>query len=83
MGAMLNFDKNCIEIPDSAEKGIPLPRKSRSSHRRSSVKEGLQGPAQVFSCEYCEIYKDTYLEKYLWTAGSENQLHSDKFTKGR
>ena len=65
MGAMLNFDKNWIEIPDSAEKGIPLPRKSRSIHRRSSVKEGLQGPAQVFSCEYCEIYKDTYLEKYL------------------
>ena len=27
-----------------------LPQKSRSSHRRYSVKEGLQRPAQVFYC---------------------------------
>ena len=39
--------------------------------------------ASVFSCEYCEIFKNTYLEKYLWTAVSKNQHLSDKFTKGR
>ena len=32
-----------------------LPRKFRSSHRRCSVKEGLERPAQVFSCEYCNM----------------------------
>ena len=37
----------------------------------------------VFSCEYCEIFKNTYLEKYLWTTVSKNQHLSDKFTKGR
>ena len=39
--------------------------------------------ALVFSCEYCEIFKNTYLEKYLWTAVSKNQYLSDKFTKVR
>ena len=23
--------------------------------------------------QYCKIFKNTYLEKYLWTAASENQ----------
>ena len=27
-------------------------------------------PAQVFSCEYCEIFKNTYFEEHLWTAAS-------------
>ena len=40
-----------------------LPRKPRSSHRRCSVKEALQGPAQMFSCECCEIFKSTDFEK--------------------
>ena len=26
-------------------------------------------PTQVFSCEYCEIFKNTYFEKHLQTAG--------------
>ena len=39
-----------------------LPRKSRSSDDRCSVKEGLEGPAQMFSCECCEIFKNTYFE---------------------
>ena len=60
-----------------------LPRKSRSSQGRCSVKEGMQRSAQVFSCEYCEIFKNTYFEKYLWTAASENQDFSDKFTEER
>ena len=46
-----------------------LQRKSRSTQRRCSVKEGMQRPAQVFSCKYCEIFKDSYFEKHLWTAG--------------
>ena len=33
--------------------------------------------------KYCEIFKNTYFEKHLWTTASENQLLSDKFTKGR
>ena len=43
----------------------------------------LQRPAQVFSCEYCEIFNKTYFEKHLWTAASENQGFNDKFTQGR
>ena len=38
--------------------------------------------SSVFSCEYYEIFKNPYLEKYLWTAIFKNQHHSDKFTKG-
>ena len=44
-------------IPDSAENKHLLTRKSRSSHRRCSVKEILEGTAQLFSCEYYEILK--------------------------
>ena len=29
------------------------------------VKEGLQGPTQVFSCECCKIFKNTYFEKHF------------------
>ena len=59
-----------------------LPRKSRSRQRRCSVKEGMQRSTQVFSCEYCEIFKITYFEKHLWTATFENQDFSGKFTEG-
>ena len=60
-----------------------LLRKSRSSQRMCSVEEGMQWPAQVFSYEYCKVFKNTYFEKLLWTATSENQDFSDKFTKER
>ena len=58
-----------------------LRRKSRSSHCRCSVKEHLQRPAQVFSCEYCKIFKNIFFEKHLQMAASENQDFSGKFTK--
>ena len=57
--------------------------KTHRSHCRYSVKEGLQGPAQVFSCQCCETFKNTYFEKRLRTAASENQHFIDKFPKGR
>ena len=60
-----------------------LLQKSRSSHCRCSVKVGLQQPAQVFPCEYCKNSKKTYFEEHLRAAASENQVFSDKFTKGR
>ena len=28
-------------------------------------------PTQVFYCEYCEIFKNAYFEKYLQTAASD------------
>ena len=43
----------------------------------------MQQPAQAFSCEYCEIFKNNYFEKRLWTAASQNQDFSDKFTEER
>ena len=30
----------------------------------------LLTPTQVFSCEYCEIFKNTYLEEHLRSAAS-------------
>ena len=30
-----------------------------------------EAPAQVFSCEYWEIFKDTFFEEHLRTAASE------------
>ena len=39
------------------KKNYLLQRKCCSSNDKCSVKEGLQGPAQVFSCEYCEMFK--------------------------
>ena len=30
----------------------------------------LKRPAQVFSCEYCEIFKNTYFEEHLQAAAS-------------
>ena len=62
---------------------VDCQRKPGSSHRRCSIKGDLKGPAQVFACEYCEIFKNTYFEKHLRTAASENQHLSDKFTEGR
>ena len=51
-----------------------------SSHRRCSVNkgrpEGLQFyskeiPTKVFSCEICDIFKNTYFEEDLQTTASE------------
>ena len=32
--------------------------------------EGLMAPTQAFSCEYCEIFKNTYVEEHLLTGAS-------------
>ena len=31
-----------------------------------------EAPVQVFSCDWCEIFKNIYFEKYLRTAASED-----------
>ena len=67
----------CRENPEAASR-CPLDMSSRCS-----LKEGLQGPAQVFFCECCEIFKNTYFEKHLRTAASQNQHFRGKFTEGR
>ena len=67
----------CRENPEAASR-CPLDMSSRCS-----LEEGLQGPAQVFFCECCEIFKSTYFEKHLRTAASQNQHFRGKFTKGR
>ena len=42
-------------------------------------------PAQVFSGEVCESFKNTYFEKHMWTIVSENtsretiELHNKVF----
>ena len=42
----------------------------------------MQRPLQIFSCEYCEIFINTYFEKHLWTAASENQDLVTNLPKG-
>ena len=32
-----------------------------------------QEAAQVFSCEFCEISKNTFLTEHLWATASKNQ----------
>ena len=36
-----------------------------------------KNPTQMFSCEYCEIFKNTYFKKHLRTAASELALGID------
>ena len=52
---------------------------TRSSHQRCSTKKLFlkffaivtrSTCAGVFSCEYCEIFRNTCLEEHLWTAAS-------------
>ena len=53
---------------------------SRSSHQvflEISRPEGCnfikkEIPAQVFSCEFCEISKNTFFTEHLWTTASVN-----------
>ena len=49
----------------------------RSVHRRCSVRKGVPVPAtllkveaQVFSCEFCEIFKNNFFTEHLQTAAS-------------
>ena len=42
--------------------------------------KGLQNketPTQVFSCEYCEIFKNTYFEEHLQTAASKGSIKNN------
>ena len=50
------------------------PETFRSSHWRSSVKQGILKkvtPTKVFPCEFCELFKSTYFVEDLQMAGSE------------
>ena len=45
---------------------------------------GLQDSTQVFSCEYCKIFKNTYVEEHLPTGASNSTLtltHYGQYTK--
>ena len=56
----------------------PLADVSRSSHQRCSVKKGLrpatspkkESLAQVFSCDFSQIYKNTFFTEHLWATAS-------------
>ena len=40
-------------------------------------------PTQVFSCEFCELFKNTYFVEDLWTAGSETPVRGLSLIKLR
>ena len=64
--------------------------KKRSTHRVDVLKnfaiftgKHLQlyqkdTPTQVFSCEYCEIFKNTYLEEHLRTTDFINNVYASE-----
>ena len=46
-----------------------------SSHRRCSLRKGvLKNFAQVFSCEFCKISKNTLFTEQVWTTASYNRV---------
>ena len=58
----------------------------RSSHRRCSVRKsvlknftkftGKETLAQLFSCEFCEIFKNTLFIEHLWETASKAKLNT-------
>ena len=38
---------------------------------------------QVFSCEFCEIFKITFFTEHLWTTSSVEQLFKNSVQKTR
>ena len=54
---------------------FPMSMLYRSSHRWCSFRPAIlvkRDSNQVFSCEHCKIFKNTYFEKYLRTAASDS-----------
>ena len=49
-------------------------------HRKTPVLESFlkETPTHVFSCEICQIFKNTYFEKRLQTAASKNMQQAHK-----
>ena len=48
----------------------------KNGHRRCSVKKGV---LKMFSFKFCEIFKNTFFKKQLWTTAS---VHSTKCRNG-
>ena len=45
---------------------------------RSSTLLKKKTLAQVFSCEFCEIFKNTFFTEYLWATASKNTKLSNQ-----
>ena len=54
----------------SEAKAFHLKVKARLSLNMAALESPEAAPKQVFSCEYCEIFKNTYFEKHLQTTVS-------------
>ena len=46
---------------------------SNSKQNRKKVQNTERRKTQVFSCEYCEIFKNTYFEERLQTGASDKR----------
>ena len=47
----------------------PIPIGFNNSGAQIYLKET---PTQVFSCDLCELFKNSYFENYQWTAASKD-----------
>ena len=66
---------------------------NRSSHRRCSVKKvflefsqacnfiKIETLTQVFSCEFCEISKNTFFTEHIWVTASESKAIMKVYSK--
>ena len=59
-------------FPKNTSEGLLLQKHSSIVHFSFLIK--LQTPAQVFSCEFCEI-ENTYFVEQLWVAASEHPIY--------
>ena len=53
----------------------------RSSHQRFSIKKvflKISQNSQMFSCEYCETFKNTYFEEHLRKSTSKKAKNEDQ-----
>ena len=70
-----------VLVQDINSEQVHLPwysitQQNRSSHWRSSVRNFIEKEilAQVFPCEFCEIFKNTHFTEHLRTTAAEQNI---------
>ena len=81
---MFKNRKKLASISSLADKNSKTKKKSRSGRPEVFCKKQVLKKiykSKVFSCEFCEAFKNTYFVKYLRTTAFENHVHSDSIVQ--
>ena len=83
---MFKNRKKLASISSLADKNSKTKKKKKIQKRPPEVfckKQVLKQiyKSKVFSCEFCEAFKNTYFVKYLRTAAFEKHVHSDSIVQ--